>query len=257
MADGEGSLDAVAAMGYVHTSIRPHGNKGRGMDYAIGDVHGCRDKLARLLDVLRYDPTADRLIFLGDYIDRGPDSKGVIDLILCLQRENAANVFLMGNHEDNFLTYVQACLTAEGADYWLKEPFFAGGGIATLHSYCPGLRHPYAERLTDVIPPEHLTFLANLRLYWTNHDYIAVHAGVRPGIPLERQYDNDLLRIRGLFLYTPHELGKCVVFGHTPFRDVRRDPDKIGIDTGACYGDMGYGKLTALCLQTQLTFQVA
>ena len=83
----------------------------------------------------------------------------------------------------------------------------------------------------------------------------AVHAGVRPGIALERQSANDLLRIRGPFLSTPHGLGKCVVFGHTPFPDVRRDEDKVGIDTGACYQGMGYGKLTAFCLQTQETFQ--
>jgi serine/threonine protein phosphatase 1 len=227
------------------------------MDYAIGDIHGCRDKLARLLEMLHYDPAADRLIFLGDYIDRGPDSKGVIDMMLELQHENTANIFLMGNHEDNFLTYVHACRMDGGASYWLTEPFFAGGGVATLQSYCPGLRHPSEERLLAAIPPTHLTFLANLRLYWTNQDYIAVHAGVRPGIVLERQNENDLLRIRGPFLYTPHGLGKCVVFGHTPFREVRRDIDKIGIDTGACYADMGYGKLTALCLQTQLTFQTA
>jgi serine/threonine protein phosphatase 1 len=225
------------------------------MDYAIGDIHGCRDKLGRLLELLHYDPAADRLIFLGDYIDRGPDSKGVIDVMLELQHENAANIFLMGNHEDNFLTYMRACTAHGGASYWLAEPFFAGGGSATLQSYCPGLRQLSEERVLAAIPPAHLTFLANLRLYWTNQDYIAVHAGVRPGIALECQDENDLLRIRGPFLYTPHGLGKCVVFGHTPFREVRRDRDKIGIDTGACYADMGYGKLTALCLQTQLTFQ--
>ena len=225
------------------------------MDYAIGDIHGCRDKLVRLLEMLRYDPAVDRLIFLGDYIDRGPDSKGVLDVMLELQHENAANIFLKGNHEDNFLTYVRACTTDAGTSYWLTEPFFAGGGVATLQSYCPGLRHLSEACMLAAIPPAHLTFLDNLRLYWTNQDYIAVHAGVRPGIPLERQCENDLLRIRGPFLYTPHGLGKCVVFGHTPFREVRRDTDKIGIDTGACYADMGYGKLTALCLQTQLTFQ--
>ena len=97
------------------------------MDYAIGDIHGCLDKVLRLLEVLRYDPATDRLIFLGDYIDRGPDSKGVLDLMLRLQQGNPANVFLMGNHEDNFLTYLQACLTDNGASYWLTEPFFAGG----------------------------------------------------------------------------------------------------------------------------------
>lgn len=226
------------------------------MDYAIGDIHGCLDKVLRLLELLRYDPAADRLIFLGDYIDRGPESKGVIDCMLCLQRENPDNVFLMGNHEDNFLTYMHVSASRSGASFWLKEPFFAGGGVATLQSYVPGMRDPYEERLTEHIPAEHVAFFEALQLYWTTDEYIAVHAGVRPGVPLERQYDNDLLRIRGPFLYSPHGLGKRVVFGHTPFPEVQRTDDKIGIDTGACYEGMGYGKLTAFCLQTQQTWQV-
>jgi serine/threonine protein phosphatase 1 len=226
------------------------------MDYAIGDVHGCLDKVLRLLESLHYDPAQDRLIFLGDYIDRGPDSKGVVDLMIQLHRENAANVFLMGNHEDNFLTYLQACLAGEQANYWLSEPFFAGGGVATLASYDPALRYPSDAQWLEAVPLAHRQFLAHLSLYWTNDAYIAVHAGVRPGIPLELQDGNDLLRIRGPFLHNPHGLGKCVVFGHTPFRHVRWDEDKIGIDTGACYQAMGYGKLTALCLQTRETFQV-
>lgn len=226
------------------------------MDYAIGDIHGCLDKIRRLLDHVQYDPVVDRLIFLGDYIDRGPNSKGVLDLMRSLQHENPTNVFLMGNHEDNFLTYVQACRLRQDDDFWLKEPFFAGGGVATLQSYHPSLRDPYDERLIDTIPSEHLTFLSQLQLYWTNKDYVAVHAGVRPGIPLHQQRENDLLRIRGPFLHEPHGLGKCVVFGHTPFPDVRRDDDKVGIDTGACYEGIGYGKLTAFCLQTKQTFQV-
>ncbi len=226
------------------------------MDYAIGDIHGCLDKVVRLIDKLNYDPAADRLIFLGDYIDRGPDSKGVIDLMLTLRRDNASNIFLMGNHEDNFLTYIQACRSPAGASYWLKEPFFAGGGIATLQSYCPHMRGPYEAHLIETVPPDHLSFLTELQLYWTDEEYIAVHAGVRPGIPLKQQYENDLLRIRAPFLHTPHGLGKCVVFGHTPFPDILRDNDKVGIDTGACYERMGYGKLTAFCLQSQQTFQV-
>src|SRR5262245_61424296 len=116
--------------------------KGPGMDYAIGDIHGCLDKVLRLLAAIRYDPATDRLLFLGDYTDRGPDSKGVLDLMLDLQRDNPANVFLMGNHEDNFLTYLDTCMTDESATSWHTEPFFAGGGIATLTSYVPHLRHP-------------------------------------------------------------------------------------------------------------------
>lgn len=113
------------------------------MDYAVGDVHGCLDKLLRLLDILNYDPAGDRLIFLGDYIDRGPDSKGVVDLLLRLQHENANNIFLMGNHEDNFLTYVHACTTGEQDNYWLSEPFFAGGG-----------RHHAAKLPSDPTPSD-------------------------------------------------------------------------------------------------------
>ncbi|MBM3226700.1 MAG: serine/threonine protein phosphatase, partial [Candidatus Tectomicrobia bacterium] len=184
------------------------------MDYAIGDVHGCLDKLARLLALLNYDTTADRLIFLGDYIDRGPDSKGVLDLLLCLQQENPTNVFLMGNHEENFLLYIQACLAGDDDRYWLSEPFLAGGGEATLSSYHPPRHNPLDPHLVQAIPPEHRHFLAALPLYWTNATYIAVHAGVRPGIPLERQHPNDLLRIRAPFLHMPHRLGKYVIFGH-------------------------------------------
>jgi len=226
------------------------------MDYAVGDVHGCLDKVLRLLENLNYDPAQDRLIFLGDYIDRGPDSKGVLELMVQLQLENASNVFLMGNHEDNFLTYMQACLAGKQGQYWLCAPFFAGGGIATLASYDPDLRAPDDGRWIETIPLEHRQFLAHLSLYWTDDIYIAVHAGVRSGIPLASQDENDLLRIRAPFLHSPHGLGKRVIFGHTPFQQVFWDADKIGIDTGACYQRMGYGKLTALCLQTRETFQV-
>jgi serine/threonine protein phosphatase 1 len=169
----------------------------------------------------------------------------------------------MGNHEDNFLTYMHVCMTGADANDWRQdtsgwrtEPFFAGGGITTLASYVPHLRDPYDPRLCHAVPPEHVAFLAELPLYWSDETYIAVHAGVRPGIALERQHPNDLLRIRGPFLGTQHGLGKYVVFGHTPFREVKREADKIGIDTGACYAHLGYGKLTAFCLQTQQAFQV-
>jgi serine/threonine protein phosphatase 1 len=161
----------------------------------------------------------------------------------------------MGNHEDNFLTYVQACIDGEQGKYWLGEPFFAGGGLITLQSYSPGLRQPADARLIEAIPPEHLAFMSQLPLSWQDDTYLLVHAGVRPGIPLAQQCENDLLRIRRPFLFTSHGLDKCVVFGHTPFREVWWEADKIGIDTGACFDVAGYGKLTGLCLQTQQIFQ--
>jgi serine/threonine protein phosphatase 1 len=223
------------------------------MDYAIGDIHGCLDKVLRLLEVIRYDPAADRLIFLGDYVDRGPDSKGVLDCLLRVQEDNPANIFLMGNHEENFLTYIHTCLTDEDTDSWRTEPFFAGGGTATLLSYHPRLRQPQDPRLVNAIPPAHITFLMQLPCYWTDDTYIAVHAGVRPGRPLEQQHQRsptDSLP----FLHTPHGLGN-MLFGHTPFREVKYYADKVGlIQSLLC--SSGYGKLTAFCLQTQQTFQV-
>ena len=164
---------------YVHTQ-RFYEVRKQAWIMPLGIFTGCLDKLRRLLDHIRYDPSRDRLLFVGDYIDRGPESKGVLDLLLQLQRENAANVFLMGNHEDNFLTYIRACLHNDKATDWQGEPFFAGGGVATLHSYHANLRNPYDTRVVTAIPQEHIQFMLHLPLWWTDDTYILVHAGVRP-----------------------------------------------------------------------------
>ncbi len=196
---------------------------------AVGDIHGCLVKLEVLLSRLPIDWTRDRLVFLGDYIDRGPDSSRVIDLVLELKKNYGERVVcLKGNHEDMFLRY----LHGEPDSIWL-----AVGGNATLKSY------PEKDGM-PIVPDEHMEFLSGLRLYLETPKYIFVHAGLRPGIPLEEQNEADLLSIRYTFIQSSYDWGKRIIFGHTPFPVPLVEKNKIGIDTGAVYG----GRLTALVL---------
>ena len=217
----------------------------RGRLFAIGDIHGCADELVRLLDAVpgRAD---DTIVFVGDYIDRGHDSRGVIDYLLRWRtRTPARTVFLKGNHEDMALDY----LGREGqwGEAWLRN-----GGVATLRSY--GI-DPHTSR-ADVaahMPPTHVEFMSALEtsLRWSG--YLVVHAGIRPGVPWELQRTEDLLWIREEFLDQPHDLDATVVFGHTPHRRVvDGQPYRIGIDTGCVYG----GALTCLALPEGRVYQV-
>lgn len=200
------------------------------MIYVIGDIHGCLDPLQRLITQLPLGES-DEVIFLGDYIDRGPDSKGVIDYLLTLR---GRYTFLMGNHERMFVNFLQ------GKE---RQLFLYNGGAATLDSY-GGLSR---------IPATHLTFLDRLRPYCERGDYLFVHAGVRPGIPLQEQDENDLLWIREEFYAHPERYPTTVVFGHTPMREVLMEDDRIGIDTACVYGN----KLTCLILPSREVVQVA
>lgn len=194
--------------------------------YAVGDIHGSLGKLKALLEKLPWQPDqGDLLIFLGDYIDRGPNSPEVIDHIIRLQRRSPRVIALCGNHEQMFLDFI----TGRGL------PAFTANGLASTIA-------SYAGR--DAFPVEHITFFNNLRLYYETAEYIFVHAGLRDGLPLAGQDPNDLLWIRGDFLKSNYDHGKTVIFGHTPFKEVYRRPGKIGIDTGAVYG----GRLTCLIL---------
>lgn len=194
--------------------------------YAIGDIHGSLHKLSALLEKLNWHPdNGDTLIFLGDYIDRGPNSPEVIDLILRLQQQSSRVVALCGNHEQMFLDFI----SGQGL------PVFTANGLASTIAAYAG-RHTF--------PVEHITFFHNLRLYYETEQHVFVHAGLRDGLPLAEQNPNDLLWIRDEFLKSDYDRGKTVVFGHTPFREVYRRPGKIGLDTGAVYG----GRLTCLIL---------
>jgi len=144
--------------------------------FAVGDIHGCRDQLRALIALLDIDRNRDALVLIGDYIDRGPDSKGVLDFILELKRELKDVVCLRGNHEEMFLDFMR-----EGKTGAL---FLDNGGRETLSSY--GLK-PTAEGLAVRLPEAHLQFLQALPLYFETEDFLFIHAGLRPGIPLARQ----------------------------------------------------------------------
>lgn len=216
---------------------------GEGRFLVVGDIHGCRDELCVLLDAL--EPSGeDVLCFLGDYVDRGPDPKGVIDRLLQLRREGPRCRFLRGNHEDMFLSYLGL-----GGRY--GDAFLYNGGGVTLESY--GMSGLPCEKARLALPEEHEQFLLGLELMVRKDRFLCVHAGVNPRRPLENQDPEDLLWIRQEFLAARLPFSVVVVFGHTPCRDVEWGLHrKIGLDTGLVYGN----KLSCLDLDSGRVWQV-
>jgi serine/threonine protein phosphatase 1 len=223
--------------------------------YAVGDIHGRADLLDRLLSQITEDvretagagrPPQAHLILLGDYVDRGLNSKGVLDR-LCQPAEGPfGTICLKGNHEDAMLRFLDDVSVGPG---WLRF-----GGQATLVSY--GIGRPAGaddadfldhaqQQLREKLPPQHLAFLRRLKLQVTIGDYHFVHAGIRPGVPLNRQDEADLLWIRDDFLQSPADHGAIVVHGHSITEEPDIHPNRIGIDTGA----FATGRLTCLVLQ--------
>jgi len=195
-------------------SERPTG----GRQLAIGDIHGCLTQLSDLLE--QVVPTGDdRIVFLGDYVDRGPESAGVIGFLLDFRRQFPTTVFLRGNHEQMFLDYLA------GAD---PTMFLNNGGAETLESYRRADAWP--------IPEEHLSFIASSALYHETAEHIFVHAGLRAGLPLSQQNPEDLIWIRREFLDADYHWGKVIVFGHTPQQTPLLTDNRIGLDTGCVYG---------------------
>jgi serine/threonine protein phosphatase 1 len=217
--------------------------------YAIGDVHGRADLLSELFAAIDADlvhnPSERTLhVFLGDYIDRGPASRQVVDLVIARSGAHET-VSLRGNHE----TYVTK---------FLQDPSVLGewrlyGGLQTLISY--GLKpsvnadaagqRELADRLAAALPKSHEQFLGGLRTSFSCGDYFFVHAGVKPGVPLARQREEDLLWIRNDFLLHENDFEKMVVHGHTPVREPDFRDNRINIDTGA----YATGKLTCLIIE--------
>ena len=203
----------------------------KGRIFAVGDIHGQLRMLDELLAAIPLKPKEDLLVFLGDYIDRGPDAKGVVERLMFLERAGFRAVFLKGNHEVMLLDYLR------GRN---REKFLFNGGFATLQSYARPGQDPGEVSL----PQDHLDFIQGLKLYYQTGDTIFVHAGLRPGIPLADQDPADLLWIRDEFFSSGYDWGKTIVFGHTPFREPFLRDRLIGLDTGAAYG----GGLTCLIL---------
>jgi len=211
--------------------------------FVIGDVHGCLDELERLLDAI-CPAAGDTLCFLGDYVDRGPSPKGVIERLIRLDAEGPKCLFLKGNHEDMFLAYL-------GYPGRYGDAFLLNGGETTVTNYgLYGLDGPAAaERL----PAAHLDFLLNLRAQAQFGEFLCVHAGVRPTRPLEEQSEEDLLWIREEFILNEHPFPVTVLFGHTPQRDVLLHlPYKVGLDTGLVY----WNKLSSLELTSKDLYQL-
>jgi serine/threonine protein phosphatase 1 len=201
--------------------------------YAIGDIHGCVAQLNALHAAIRADLKANPvrralLVHLGDYIDRGPDSAGAIEAV---RRFDACpTVNLMGNHEATFLAAFDGDPPA--ATDWLYY-----GGKEALASW--GLpAHAPREQWAARIPVAQIGFLRRLVLSHRHGPYLFVHAGIRPGLPLEEQTPDDLTRIRGPFLDSEADHGVVVVHGHTPVRERVADirPNRVNLDTGAVYG---------------------
>ncbi len=202
--------------------------------FAIGDIHGCYCLLKQLLRKLPINWTKDKLIFLGDYIDRGDEVKMVIETIIELKSKYKDHVIcLMGNHEDMFLDYLKGLN---------KILYLTLGGSHTINSY-GGIQN---------IPKSHIDFIRSLELLFETEEYIFVHAGLRPYIPVEQQSKDDLIWIREAFYESDYDWGKTIVFGHTPMATPFLRPNKIGIDTGAVYG----GRLTAVELPSVKFYSV-
>lgn len=217
--------------------------------YAIGDIHGRVDLLNAVFE--RIDATLKDFpikqsvhVMLGDYIDRGPNSREVIDALIARRKQHSM-VCLKGNHESYAIQLL--------SDPSVLTEWMQFGGAGTLLSYevkpptrsDPQLPENVANAFSKALPASHRRFLEGLGLSFTCGDYFFTHAGVRPGVPLGQQREHDLLWIREDFLLHEEDFGKIIVHGHTPAREPDVRPNRINIDTGA----YATGRLTCLVLQ--------
>jgi serine/threonine protein phosphatase 1 len=229
--------------------------------YAIGDIHGRLDYLRELTDLRLPLKAGDLLVFIGDYVDRGPDSRGVIEFLIHLSKRQDC-IFLRGNHEDMLLRWLgrKALGGAVRDDDWIYEH----GGAETLESYGAATKGFWARRKlrrsASLIPAAHVEFLEQTRLTYEDPQTIYVHAGLNPEKTLEEQSPTDLLTIREGWIDRESGFGKRVVHGHTPTAfdggalEVRFLPHRINLDTGCGRHPRGY--LSAVRLEDETTFDV-
>jgi len=200
-----------------------------GKIFAIGDIHGCLSKLVAMLNIIPVTKE-DKIVFVGDYIDRGSESKGVVDFVMDLRAKHSV-VCLMGNHERMLLDYLSGIN---------KDLYLFNGGMATLVSY------------NNSVPESHMEFFGSLLPYYETNDYIFVHAGMMPNKTPQEQPEDILLWTRVEFINSDYDFGKKVIFGHTY---IGPEPlimsNKIGIDTGAVFD----GLLTCIELPSMEVYQ--
>ena len=227
---------------------RPHLPRGVRV-YAVGDIHGRFDLLEQLLEKIDRDVAARPCprpveIFLGDYIDRGPGSRDVLERLIARSKSHET-ITLKGNHETFPLEFLKnPVVLAEWRNF---------GGLQMLMSYGsqPAMNPDTAEQIElaqkfrAALPPAHATLLATMPHTFTLGDFFFVHAGVKPGIPLAKQTEEHLLWIKEEFLLSDDDHGKMIVHGHTPVAEPDFHPNRINIDTGA----YATGKLTCLVIE--------
>ncbi|MCH2546365.1 MAG: metallophosphoesterase [Alphaproteobacteria bacterium] len=239
----------------IHSDALPGGTR----IYAIGDIHGELNLLEQLQEKistdLRNNPAISnvKIIYLGDYINRGSDSRKTIDRLIANPFANIDALYLMGNHEYALIKFLAGEMSYAEWINW--------GGDQTLISYGMDVISPYSDKdeiealrlnFRKTIPLSHYHFLSQLKPYQVEGDYVFVHAGMRPGVAIEDQELQDLILIRDDFLKKPVTSNKIVIHGHTIFdtprvRKTRKGINSIGIDTGA----HAKGKLTAIVLENE------
>jgi serine/threonine protein phosphatase 1 len=212
--------------------------------YAIGDIHGQLGELHRVLELIERDGGLDaRVVFVGDYADRGPDSKGVIETLVQGQRDGRNWICLKGNHDRMFEWFMQEYPRHDAhllvGLSWLHERL---GGDTTLASYSVTVNettrhadvHASARQL---VPDDHVAFLRALPLTYETEQLFFCHAGIRPGVPLAEQEEEDLVWIRQEFHKSVDPHPKLIVHGHTPVKEAKHYGNRINLDSGAGYGN--------------------
>ncbi|MEM7059387.1 MAG: metallophosphoesterase family protein [Pseudomonadota bacterium] len=216
--------------------------------YAIGDVHGCLTQLQSvhrwIVEDISSQPTAEwKIIHVGDYVDRGEDSRGVLDYLVHCCAEDDRVICLKGNHDLMFRAGI-------GGDERLTEIWLRNGADATLASYDLSVddfikRHRDGRGFEGTVPNSHLSFIEGLDHKLRLGDYLFVHAGINPKRRLEDQEPDDMLWIRDRFIHSGREFDAVIVHGHTPSRKIDVRPNRVGIDTGAVFG----GEMSCLVLE--------
>lgn len=211
--------------------------------YAIGDIHGQIDMLHAALDLIHVDGGADaRVVFLGDYVDRGPDSRAVVQFLIDGVAAARNWVVLKGNHDRYLTRFLDAKIVHDSRTrpdlMWLNPVL---GGDKTLASYgvsaCDGDPiDPIHRAALEAVPNTHYQFLTDLPLFHLTNDILFVHAGIKPGVPLADQHEDDLVWIRDGFLDDPRDHGHLIVHGHTALQAPQHFGNRIDLDGGSGYG---------------------